>query len=64
VDGVADSLDLAKKLVVNHGVAVAPGIAFGDPGEGHLRICFAQSEPIIARAMSRLRDGLRAELTG
>ncbi|HSU04874.1 MAG TPA: pyridoxal phosphate-dependent aminotransferase [Acetobacteraceae bacterium] len=62
VDGVTDSLDLAKKLVVNHRVAVAPGIAFGDPGEGHLRICFAQSEPVIARAMDRLRDGLRAEL--
>ncbi|HEY6434585.1 MAG TPA: pyridoxal phosphate-dependent aminotransferase [Acetobacteraceae bacterium] len=62
VDGVPDSLDLAKKLVVNHLVAVAPGIAFGTPGEGHLRICFAQSEPVIARAMQRLRDGLRAEL--
>ena len=64
VDGVTDSLSLAKKLVVNHGVAVAPGIAFGDPGEGYLRICFAQSEPVIARAMGRLRDGLRAELAG
>ena len=62
VDGVPDSLDLAKKLVVNHRVAVAPGIAFGAPGDGHLRICFAQSEPVIARAMGRLRDGLRAEL--
>jgi aspartate/methionine/tyrosine aminotransferase len=64
VDGVSDSLDLAKKLVVNHRVAVAPGIAFGAPGEGHLRICFAQSEPVIARAMERLRNGLRAELAG
>lgn len=62
VDGVSDSLDLAKKLVVNHRVAVAPGIAFGAPGEGYLRVCFAQSEPVITRAMGRLRDGLRAEL--
>jgi aspartate aminotransferase len=64
VDGVTDSLGLAKRLVVNHGVAVAPGIAFGGPGEGHLRVCFAQSEAVITRAMERLRDGLRTELTG
>jgi len=59
VDGVQDSLDLAKKLVTRHGVAVAPGSAFG--GEGWLRVCFAQSERLMARAMQRLRDGLRAE---
>jgi aspartate aminotransferase len=61
VEGLRDSLDLAKRLVVSHGVAVAPGVAFGAAGEGHLRICFAQSEPVIRRAMERLRDGLRAE---
>jgi aspartate/methionine/tyrosine aminotransferase len=61
VDGLRDSLDLAKKLVTRHGVAVAPGSAFGDAGEGWLRVCFAQSEPLMARAMQRLRDGLRAE---
>jgi len=60
IDGLADSLSLAKRLVTDHHVAVAPGIAFGAAGEGHLRICFAQSPDLIARAMSRLRDGLRA----
>jgi aspartate/methionine/tyrosine aminotransferase len=43
---------------------VAPGIAFGAPGEGYLRVCFAQSAERMERAMGRLRDGLRAELTG
>jgi aspartate aminotransferase len=62
VDGLRDSLDLAKKLVTRHGVAVAPGIAFGDAGEGWLRVCFAQSAPLMERAMQRLRDGLRAEM--
>jgi aspartate/methionine/tyrosine aminotransferase len=62
IDGVTDSLDLAKKLVTRHGVAVAPGIAFGPAGEGSLRVCFAQSAAIIERAMQRLRDGLRAEI--
>jgi len=56
---VTDSLTLARRLVTEHGVAVAPGIAFGDAGEGHLRICFAQSADRIERAMERLRQGLR-----
>ncbi|WP_428485245.1 pyridoxal phosphate-dependent aminotransferase [Rhodopila sp.] len=62
VDGLHDSLDLAKKLVTRHGVAVAPGVAFGAAGEGWLRVCFAQSAPLLERAMQRLRDGLRAEM--
>jgi aspartate aminotransferase len=64
VDGLTDSLDLAKKLVTRHGVGVAPGIAFGAAGEGYLRVCFAQSAELMERAMGRLRNGLRAELTG
>ena len=62
LEGVVDSLTLAKKLVLKHHVAVAPGIAFGQAGEGHLRICFAQSPNRMARAMQRLRDGLQAEM--
>lgn len=61
IDGVTDSLALAKRLATEHGVALAPGSAFGVAGEGHLRLCFAQSEPILRRAMDRLRAGLRAE---
>jgi aspartate/methionine/tyrosine aminotransferase len=61
VEGLTDSLALAKRLVIGHHVAVAPGIAFGAAGEGYLRICFAQSADLIERAMGRLRDGLRAQ---
>ena len=60
IDGLRDSLGLARRLITDHGVAVAPGVAFGAAGEGHLRICFAQSPTLIERAMGRLRDGLRA----
>jgi aspartate/methionine/tyrosine aminotransferase len=60
VEWLTDSLTLAKRLVTEQGVAVAPGIAFGDAGEGYLRICFAQSAELIERAMGRLRDGLIA----
>jgi aspartate/methionine/tyrosine aminotransferase len=60
VEGLTDSLALAKRLVNEHRVAVAPGVAFGEAGEGYLRICFAQSAERIERAMGRLRDGLLA----
>jgi aspartate aminotransferase len=61
VEGLTDSLAFAKRLVHEHKVAVAPGIAFGDAGEGYLRICFAQSANKLESAMERLRDGLRAQ---
>jgi len=64
VDGLTDSLLLAKRLVTEHKVAVAPGVAFGDVGEGHLRLCYAQEPEKLARAMERLRVGLRAEMAG
>ncbi|MBV8615039.1 MAG: pyridoxal phosphate-dependent aminotransferase [Acetobacteraceae bacterium] len=60
VEGVSDSLALAKRLVTEHGVALAPGSAFGAAGEGSLRLCFAQSEAVLQRAAERLRAGLRA----
>jgi len=62
VEGLNDSLGLAKKLVTNHRVAVAPGVAFGAAGEGFLRVCFAQSADLLERAMQRLRNGIRAEM--
>ncbi len=60
VDGLTDSLDLALRLVHDHGVALAPGIAFGPGGEGYLRLCFAQAGPHMERAMQRLRTGLQS----
>lgn len=59
VDGLRDSLDFALRLVHEHGVAVAPGAAFGPAGEGALRLCFAQSPERLGRALDRLRDGVR-----
>lgn len=34
VDGLEDSLELAKKLVVKHKVGVAPGVVFGMRARG------------------------------
>ncbi|MCB8874579.1 pyridoxal phosphate-dependent aminotransferase [Acidisoma silvae] len=60
VDGLTDSLALAERLVTDHGVAIAPGIAFGESGEGWLRVCFAVAPARLARALDRLSAGLRA----
>jgi aspartate/methionine/tyrosine aminotransferase len=60
IDGLADSLAFAMRLVEDFGVAVAPGVAFGAGGEGHLRLCFAQSPVRLTRALSRLHDALQA----
>ena len=59
VDGLQDSLAFALDLVERHGVALAPGVAFGAPGEGCLRLCFAQSNALLSRALDRLHAGLR-----
>lgn len=53
IEGQADSLALAKRLVREQGLGLAPGIAFGPEGEGWLRWCFASRDP------QRLRDGVR-----
>ena len=58
VKGVKNSLDFAKKLIVETNVGVAPGIAFGSSGEGHLRICFAAKESFINNIMDRLEPVL------
>ncbi len=60
IDGLADSLAFALRLVESYGVAVAPGVAFGSGGEGHLRLCFAQSPARLTRSLSRLHDALQA----
>ncbi len=53
IEGQTDSLALAKRLVAEHGLGLAPGIAFGPEGEGWLRWCFASREP------QRLSAGVR-----
>jgi aspartate aminotransferase len=53
IAGLTDSSTFAEKLVRDSGVAFAPGACFGAGGEGHLRICFAVSETILANALAR-----------
>lgn len=59
IEGEADSLALAKRLVRDHGLGLAPGVAFGPEGEGWLRWCFASQD--LARldaGVQRLAEAL------
>ena len=53
------SLDLAKRLVTEAGLGLAPGSAFGAEGEGWLRWCFASKDASrLSQGVERLRDWL------
>ncbi|WP_366653866.1 pyridoxal phosphate-dependent aminotransferase [Fodinicurvata sp. EGI_FJ10296] len=58
VAGEPDSARLAKRLIDDAGVGLAPGVAFGPGGEDYLRLCFAGSPDLVARATKRLADAL------
>jgi aspartate/methionine/tyrosine aminotransferase len=59
IAGHADSLALAKQLVAQAGLGLAPGAAFGDEAEGWLRWCFATRDPERLRlGAQRLRGFL------
>jgi len=54
IAGVEDSFSFARTLLKETKVAVAPGIAFGNGGEGAVRICCAAEMPILEEAMERI----------
>jgi aspartate/methionine/tyrosine aminotransferase len=60
VQGRDDSLAFAKQLVTEHGLGLAPGMAFGDEGQGWLRWCFASRDPArLDQGLVRLTQALR-----
>jgi len=60
IEGQTDSLALAKRLVPEHGLGLAPGAAFGPEGEGWLRWCFAARDPSrLDAGLGRLASSLR-----
>lgn len=50
------SEEMATKLLEEAGVALLPGTAFGDAGEGYLRISFAGPREDIVEGMKRIRE--------
>jgi len=56
----SDSLRLAFALLERAKVGAAPGIDFGESGEGWLRFAYAKSEAALEAALERLADALPA----
>ncbi len=54
IEGVSDSFDFCRRLLMETQVGLAPGVAFGAGGEGSVRICYAAEKQILQEAMGRL----------
>ena len=58
VDLPGSSLDVAKHLLTEYGVVLAPGGGFGDAGEGRLRLSFANSLDRLEEGFDRIERAL------
>ncbi len=60
IEGESNSLELAKRLVSDVGLGLAPGLAFGSEGDGWLRWCHAvASDQKLLAGVERLETFLR-----
>ena len=50
------SLEFAKKLLADAKIAVAPGIGFGDYGDGHVRFALIENEARTRQALRGIKD--------
>lgn len=55
IAGHEDSVAFCKQLIVEEGLGLAPGIAFGPEGDGYIRWCFASGIDKIDDGLARLR---------
>jgi aspartate/methionine/tyrosine aminotransferase len=59
LEGLTDSFAFCRRLLEETRVGLAPGVAFGEGGEGSFRICYAAERSILEPAMERLTKFLR-----
>jgi aspartate/methionine/tyrosine aminotransferase len=50
-----NSIELAKRILLEQGVAILPGVAFGQSGEHHFRLSFSGTEEDSREGMKRMR---------
>jgi aspartate/methionine/tyrosine aminotransferase len=58
VPGATDSFATAIRLIDEANVGLAPGSAFGEAGEGYLRLCYARKAEDLEEAVSRIGNAL------
>jgi len=54
IEGEADSYQLARRLIDEAGVSLAPGSAFGEGFHDYLRLCYGTSPEILKESLDRL----------
>ncbi len=60
IAGLQDSFGFCERLVREAGLSLAPGVAFGEGGEGSIRICYAVDRGMLEDAMGRLAGFLQS----
>jgi alanine-synthesizing transaminase len=58
------SLEFAKLLIQETGVAVAPGVGFGEYGDQYIRLAFVENEQRIRQAARNIKKMLGGEASG
>jgi len=61
ISGHDNSVALARRLLQEAGLGLAPGAAFGPEGEGWLRWCFAADSASIREGLQRLKTWLEKQ---
>lgn len=65
LEGFDDSFEVAKRLVAEAGLGLAPGNAFAPEAQGWLRWCFASKDPQrLVQGVERLRGWLEGAARG
>lgn len=60
IEGLSDSAAFCRRLLAEERVGLAPGSAFGDGGEGSVRICYAAERSVLEPALERFGRFLAA----
>jgi aspartate/methionine/tyrosine aminotransferase len=61
LEGIDDSYQFSLDLLRQTRVAVAPGNAFGNGGEGSIRICYAPGMDVLRPAMERICEFIHGQ---
>lgn len=59
IEGARDSFAFCKRLLLETRVGLAPGVAFGEGGEGSVRVCYASQRDVLEAALERLARFIR-----
>jgi aspartate/methionine/tyrosine aminotransferase len=58
IKGASSSKDIAFRLIDEANVGLAPGSAFGEAGEGYLRLCYLRKPEDVEEAVRRISEAL------